>query len=95
MIFQRFEGGWPAIAHESKGVIFVISPDHRAPEKELENWFVRFVTPYGIKESSCVIFAHSTTGGIVQQKFKTKLSNIAYLFLAKSYKLEDLLKLLL
>lgn len=58
----------------SKGAIIVFNPEGKNQDKEIENWYSRFIVSGNIKESNCLIFAHNSSGtaqnASKQMKFK-------------------------
>jgi len=55
---HRYQSCWPAIQKDADGLIFVLNPELRAQEKEVEQWYKNFTGSTGIKDVCCLIMAH-------------------------------------
>lgn len=66
---SKHQGGWPAVAREADGIVFVFNPAVRNSEKELSLWYKKFALKQDevdekgnyavrVKDSHCVVFAH-------------------------------------
>lgn len=57
----KFQNCWPAIRERADGIIFVINPEIRNQEKELELWHKSFAAPRELPDKHCLIFCHHST----------------------------------
>jgi hypothetical protein len=58
---MRFQACWPAIFKDAHAIIFVMNPEIKSQEKELEMWFKNFAVPANISDEFCLVFAHHST----------------------------------
>jgi Rab-like protein 5 len=56
---HKFETCWPAVAKDSSGVILVFNPDDSSQVRDLESWYRYYVDQQGLRDTQCIIFAHS------------------------------------
>ena len=57
----KFQNCWPAIWNEADGIIFVMNPEVRNQEKELEFWYKTFAGPSEVADEHCLVFCHHST----------------------------------
>jgi Rab family protein len=53
-----FQSCWPAIYRKADGIIFVMNPEVKNQERELEFWHKSFAVPAEIPAKHCLIFCH-------------------------------------
>uniref|UniRef100_A0A7S1IVR6 Uncharacterized protein n=1 Tax=Eutreptiella gymnastica TaxID=73025 RepID=A0A7S1IVR6_9EUGL len=54
----RYQSCWPAIMKDANGILFVVNPEMKNCEKELENWHKSFVGPTRIRDACLLCFGH-------------------------------------
>lgn len=66
---SKHQAGWPAVAREADGIVFVFNPAVRNSEKELALWYKKFALKqdeldekgnYAVRvaDANCLVFAH-------------------------------------
>ena len=58
---SKFQSCWPAMYKGADGIIFVMNPEIRNQERELELWHKSFAAPASIPEKHCLVFCHHST----------------------------------
>jgi Rab family, other len=58
---SKFQACWPACYQNVDALIFVMNPEVRNQEKELELWFKSFAQPAKIAEKHCLVFCHHSS----------------------------------
>ena len=54
---EKFEDGWPALAHGARGILLVYDPDMADAETRLEDTFRIFGQPNNLRENQCRVVA--------------------------------------
>lgn len=54
----KFQNCWPACYKSADGIIFVMNPEVRNQEKELEFWHKSLAVPGSVPDKHCLIFCH-------------------------------------
>lgn len=55
---HSFESCWPVFWRDATGVLLVYNPDQPEQLKELERWYMSFVSRQKLQDSQCLLFAH-------------------------------------
>lgn len=58
---SKFQGCWAACYKNADGIIYVMNPEVRNQEKELEMWQKAFAVPAKIPDKHCLIFCHHSS----------------------------------
>lgn len=58
---SKFQACWPACYQNADAVIFVMNPEVRNQEKELELWYKSFAQPAGVPDKHCLVFCHHSS----------------------------------
>lgn len=58
---SKFQGCWAACYKNADGIIFVMNPEVRNQEKELEMWHKAFAVPSNIPDKHCLVFCHHSS----------------------------------
>eukprot|EP01013_Petalomonas_cantuscygni_P024274 TRINITY_DN45872_c0_g1_i1.p2 TRINITY_DN45872_c0_g1~~TRINITY_DN45872_c0_g1_i1.p2 ORF type:complete len:224 (+),score=39.72 TRINITY_DN45872_c0_g1_i1:182-853(+) len=55
----RYRACWPAIQKDVDGLLFVLNPDIRTHDKEVEVWYKTFTDTCGLQDPACCLFSHN------------------------------------
>ncbi|CAD5120857.1 DgyrCDS9410 [Dimorphilus gyrociliatus] len=72
----RFSGGWPAIAKDTSGIVFVYRTDTNLNAKEMEGWYNNFADKQGLADKQCVIFGNNIDGRTIEPNIPYKMNKI-------------------
>lgn len=57
----KFQSCWPACYKNVDGIVFVMNPEVRNQEKELEMWHKAFAAPAAVPDKHCLVFCHHSS----------------------------------
>ena len=58
---SKFQTCWPACYKNADAIIFVMNPEVRNQEKELELWHKSFAQPANVPDKHCLVFCHHSS----------------------------------
>ncbi len=58
---SKFQSCWPAMYKGADAIIFVMNPEIRNQERELEMWHKAFAVPANVPEKHCLVFCHHSS----------------------------------
>eukprot|EP00759_Apiculatamorpha_spiralis_P033392 PhF_6_TR34709/c0_g1_i2/m.50508/K07935/IFT22, RABL5; intraflagellar transport protein 22 len=57
----KYQACWPAIGSDAQVIVFVMNPEIRNQEKELEFWYKAFADKAKVPDQCCAVFVHHST----------------------------------